>query len=66
MSDEIKQAIETSATDGIQSATGEGGSVTKTSIPDQIAAAKFLQGQSAAVSRSRGLIFTRLKPPGAV
>ena len=64
MSDELNDAIEQAAVDGIQSASGDSGSVTKVPLKDQIEAAKFLQGQQAVTQPHRGLRFTKLIPPG--
>ena len=63
--DAIKDSIEQAATDGIQSATGEGGSVTKMSIDEQIKANRYLKSQAAANRNGFGLRRTKLIPPGA-
>ena len=44
----------------------DGVSMTQHSLTDLIAADKYLKGQAAAKSPSRGLRFTRLVPGGAV
>jgi hypothetical protein len=40
--------------------------VERHSLPDQIAAAKFILGQAAGRNPSRGLRFNKFKPPGMV
>jgi hypothetical protein len=48
-----------------RSATVDGVTATTHSLPDLIAAAKYIAGQRAAASPTRGLKFTRLLPPSA-
>lgn len=50
---------------GPKSATVDGVSVTQHSLPELIAAAKYLAAQKGAKQPHRGLRFTKLVPPGA-
>jgi hypothetical protein len=63
-SDELKDAILTNATEGIASASVGGQTVQSMSIGDQIKAANFAAGQNAKDTKSFGLRFTKLIPPG--
>lgn len=63
MSDEITEAIETNAT-GPAEASGDVGSVKQHPLRDQIEADRYLRSQAAASSGKRGLVITRLSPPG--
>jgi hypothetical protein len=52
---------------GPQAATVDGTSVTSNPIPDQIEADKYLKANDAvAGSTRRGLVITKLRPPGAI
>lgn len=64
MPDELKDAIVANAT-GPKRAQDDAGSVEQHTLPDQIEAARFVQGSEAAAKPHRGLRFTRLVPPGA-
>lgn len=64
MSDELKEAIRENAT-GPAKAAGDAGSMEQHKLPDQIAADKYLASKEAAQSKSRGLRFNKLVPPGA-
>ncbi len=66
MSDDLKDTIKQNA-EGPKRASGDAGSVDQHSIPDQIAADKYLAGKDA-VSRNPAKAFTRVKivPPGSV
>lgn len=64
MSDTIKDAIEQSAT-GPRKASGDSGSVEQHSLPDQIAADKYVESRTASRVASLGLKFNKLVPPGA-
>jgi len=64
-SEQIKDAIAENAT-GPAKATGDSGSVEQHPLKDQIEAAKFLASQGAIKTKSRGLRFSKLVPPGAV
>ena len=63
MADELDETIRTSA-EGPAEAHGDSGGMKQHSLPDQIAADKYLAGKRAAADPARG--FTRLKivPPG--
>jgi hypothetical protein len=63
--DQIKDAIVEGATEAIQSASNDAGSMTRMSIDDQIKAANHIAGQSAASKSHFGLRFAKLVPPGA-
>jgi hypothetical protein len=54
-----------SAVTGPQSATADGVSVTQQKAADLIAADQYLAAKAAAASKSRGLRFSVLVPPGA-
>jgi len=66
MADELDNAIEQNAT-GPRQATADGVNVQQHSLPDQIAADKYLAGKRA-VSKNPAKAFTRVKivPPGTV
>ena len=59
-----EQAIENSAL-GPKKAQGDAGSVEQHSLPDQIAADRYLASKRAMQSRTKGLQLTKLVPPGA-
>lgn len=65
--------IDTDLTDTIvdaaqkpQSASGEAGSVTARSISDMIEADKYNKAQSATAGKRRGLIISKIRPPGSI
>lgn len=61
LSDDIRDnavAPRRAAADGVQSE--------QHSLPDQIAADKYLRSQDATRTRTRGLKFSKFKPPGTV
>jgi hypothetical protein len=60
-----EQAITENAT-GPKKATGDSGSVEQHSLPDQIAADRYLASKQAMKSKAKGLQLTKLIPPGAV
>ncbi|MCA9221527.1 MAG: hypothetical protein KDA71_14450 [Planctomycetales bacterium] len=64
MADEVENAIRENA-QGPAKAAGDAGSVEQHKLPDQIAADKYLASKEAARSKSRGLTFNKLVPPGA-
>ena len=66
MAEDLKEAIEQNAT-GPRQAAGDGVNVQQHSLPDQIAADKYLAGKEA-VSKDPAKGFTRVKivPPGTV
>lgn len=63
--EQIKESIAEGATEAIQSASNDSGSVTRMSIDDQIKAAQYVAGQTAGGKNHLGLRFVQLKPPGA-
>lgn len=64
MPDDIKNEISENAK-GPKKATGDMGSVEQHSLPDQIAADRYLSSQNAVKSKMRGFILGRFKPGGA-
>jgi hypothetical protein len=64
MSDNLEDAIRENA-EGPAKAAGDSGSMEQHKLPDQIAADKYLASKEAAKSKSRGLRFNKLVPPGA-
>ena len=50
---------------GPAKASGDSGSMEQHKLPDQIAADKYFASKAAAKSKSRGLVFNKLVPPGA-
>lgn len=65
MADEIEDAIEEAATDGVKRARTDAGEVEAHPIKDQIEADRYLASKAAARNTRRGLRITRLVPPGA-
>ena len=59
-----EQAIEQNA-QGPKKAQGDAGSVEQHSLPDQIAADRYLAAKRAVRSRGKGIVITKLVPPGA-
>ena len=59
-----EQAIEQNAT-GPKKAQGDTGSVEQHSLPDQIAAERYLAAKKAVATKSKGLRLTKIVPPGA-
>ncbi len=64
MADDLEQAIRDNAA-GPAKASGDTGSVEQHKLADQIAADRYLASKEAAKSKSRGLKFNKLVPPGA-
>ena len=64
MADDLKDAIRENA-EGPAKAAGDAGSMEQHKLPDQIAADKYLASKEAAKSKTRGLVFNKLVPPGA-
>ena len=64
MPDTLDETIRDNA-QGPAKASGDSGSMEQHKIPDQIAADKYLASKAAAKSKSRGLVFNRIVPPGA-
>jgi len=60
----LEQAIRDNAS-GPAEAHGDSGGVKQHPLPDQIVAERFLASKQAAKSRSRGIRFSKLAPPGA-
>ena len=59
LEDKIRENAE-----GPAKAAGDAGSVEQHKLTDQIEADKYLAGKEAAKSRSRGLRFNKVVPPG--
>jgi len=59
-----EQAIEQNA-QGPKKAQGDAGSVEQHSLTDQIAADRYLAAKRAVRARGRGIIISKLVPPGA-
>ncbi|GIW55547.1 MAG: hypothetical protein KatS3mg082_1951 [Nitrospiraceae bacterium] len=64
MANDLDTAIHDNA-QGPAKATGDSGSIEQHTLPDQIAADKYLASKEAAKSKRRGLVFNKLVPPGA-
>ena len=65
MFDELEDAIRLNAS-GPAKAAGDAGSVEQHKLTDQIEADRYLASKDAAKSKSRGLVFNKLIPPGAI
>ena len=59
-----EQAIEQNA-QGPKKAQGDAGSVEQHSLPDQIAADRYLASKKAVRARGKGIVISKLVPPGA-
>ena len=64
MADDLENAIRENA-QGPAKAAGDAGSVEQHKLTEQIAADRYLASKEAAQSKSRGLRFNKLVPPGA-
>jgi hypothetical protein len=64
VAEELDEAIRTNA-EGPKSASGDSGSMQQHSIPDQIAADRYLASKEAARSKGLGVRLTKVVPPGA-
>ncbi len=64
MAEQLDQTIRDNA-QGPAKASGDSGSMEQHKLADQIAADRYLCSKEAAKSKSRGLRFTKLVPPGA-
>jgi len=64
VADELDETIRTNA-EGPKSASGDSGSMQQHSIPDQIAADRYLESKKAARSKGLGVRLTKVVPPGA-
>jgi len=63
VADDLKDKILENA-EGPAKATGDAGSVEQHKLADQIEADKYLASKEAAKSKTRGLRFNKLVPPG--
>lgn len=61
---DLSDNIQTNA-GGPKKASRDGESAEQHSLPDQIAADKYLRSREATRSRGRGVQITKMKPPGA-
>jgi hypothetical protein len=64
VADELDDTIRTNA-QGPKSASGDSGSMQQHSIPDQIAADRYLESKKAAQAKGLGIRLTKVVPPGA-
>ncbi len=64
MTDELDTSIRDNA-NGPRKASGDSGSVEQHSLPDQIAADKFLESKKAVAQKGLGLKFNKLSPGGS-
>ena len=65
MTDDLKTKISENAS-GPRRASGDAASVEQHSLPDQIAADKYLQSRTASRKAGLGVKFNKLVPPGSV
>lgn len=66
MSEQIQDAIETAATDGIKRARGDEGEVEMMPIADQIAADEHLKNKTAANRTRLPIRLAKIRPGGAI
>ena len=64
MAEQLDQTIRDNA-QGPAKASGDSGSMEQHKLADQIEADRYLNSKDAAKSKTRGLRFTKLVPPGA-
>lgn len=64
MAEDLDQTIRDNA-DGPAKVSGDSGSMEQHKLPDQIAADRYLSAKTATKSKTRGLRFSKLVPPGA-
>jgi len=64
VANQLDQTIRDNA-QGPAKASGDSGSMEQHKLADQIAADRYLNSKDAAKSKTRGLRFTKLVPPGA-
>jgi hypothetical protein len=64
MPDELDDTIRQNAS-GPAKAAGDAGSVEQHKLTEQIEADRYLASKQASKSKSRGLVFNKLVPPGA-
>ncbi|MBE3099495.1 MAG: hypothetical protein IMZ55_11240 [Acidobacteria bacterium] len=65
MADDLADAIRTNA-EGPAEAHGDAGGMKQHSLPDQIAADKYMAGKRAMASAGLGLKMAKIVPPGSV
>jgi len=65
MADDLADTIRTNA-EGPAEAHGDSGGMKQHSLPDQIAADKYLAGKQAMASAGLGLKMAKIVPPGTV
>lgn len=66
MSDDLAETIQNAAK-GPQAVSGDAGSVTARSLTELIEADRYLKSQDSITGKKRrGLIITKLRPPGAI
>ena len=63
MADDLSDYIEDNAS-GPRRASGDSGSVEQHSLPDQIAADKYLSSRSASRTTGMGIKISKISPPG--
>ena len=64
MADELEQTIKENAA-GPKRAKGDSAEMEQHSLPDQIAADRYLASKKATASKGLGIRFKKLTPPGA-
>ncbi len=64
MAEDLDDTIRQNA-QGPARASGDAGSVEQHKLPEQIEADRYLASKKATKSKSRGLVFNKLVPPGA-
>lgn len=64
MGDDLADAIQENA-QGPKKVQGDAGTVESHSLPDQIAADRYLAAKRAAQSKGKGIVISKLIPPGA-
>ena len=64
MTDTLDESIKTNA-QGPSKASGDEGSVEQHSLPDQIAADKYLESKKASRTRGLGIKLFKISPPGS-
>ena len=65
MADDLETTIRDNA-QGPAKAAGDSGSMEQHKLTDQIDADRYLSAKDAAKTKSRGLVFNKLVPPGAL
>jgi hypothetical protein len=64
--DELSEAIEQSATEGIARAQGDSGSMEEHSLTERIAADRYLKTKDASKKGAGGARYAKFVPPGTV